>query len=359
MTVRSEGFAPVSVLTSNPYESYRSMATQIPSDYSYDVSVVIVSINTRTVLKECLGSVRREAVSLRAQVIVVDNGSTDGSQEMIEQDYPEVLLIRSQVNLGFAGANNLGFRSAGGRYIVLLNSDAFLSEGSLDRSVRYMDENPKAGLAGGQLVGRDGSWQPSARMFPSLLNDLIVRSGLAARYPRSRFFGRFDRTWASPMEPAEVDWVPGAYSIIRSKALFEVGPFDTRFFLYCEEVDLCKRLKQAGYSIRYWPDIRITHIGGESSRQMRSVEMSNVGAQLILWRMRSTLLYYRKHAGLVVASMGMSLEILWSFQRFLRLRLSANPERRAGAGMEKRLIALMRQAWRDTKGGKLSPVQPW
>jgi hypothetical protein len=335
------------------------MSTLIQADSSCDVSVVIVSLNTRLVLRECLDSVRRETASLRVQTIVVDNNSTDGSPEMVEQDYPEAQLIRSRVNLGFAGANNLGFQSARGRYVVLLNSDAFLSEGSLERSVRHMDENRKAGLAGGRLVGRDGSWQPSARMFPSLLDDLIVRSGLAARFPRSRFFGRFDRTWASAMEPAEVDWVPGAYSIIRSEALNAVGPFDTRFFLYCEEVDLCKRLKQNGYSICYWPDIRITHIGGESSRQMRSVEMSNVGAQLTLWRMRSTLLYYRKHAGLVVASLGMLLEILWSSQRFLRLRLSANPERRAGAGMEKRLIALMRQAWRETKGGKLSPVQPW
>jgi len=328
-------------------------------DNACDVSVVIVSLNTRSVLRECLDSVRRETGSLRVQIIVVDNGSTDGSPEMIAEEYPEVLLVRSECNLGFAGANNLGFRSAQGRYVVLLNSDAFLSPGALELSVRHMDENLNAGLGGGQLVGRDGSWQPSARKFPSLLDDLIVRSGLAARFPRSRFFGRFDRTWASPLEPAEVDWVPGAYSIVRSEALNAVGRFDTRFFLYCEEVDLCKRLKEVGYSIWYWPDIRITHIGGESSRQMRSLDMSSVGSQLTLWRMRSTLLYYRKHGGAVVAALEMLLEILWSFQRFLRLRLSANPNRRAGASTEKKLIALMRQAWRDTKGGTLSPVQPW
>lgn len=335
------------------------MPSLISSDNSCDVSVVIVSLNTRTVLRECLDSVRRETRSLRVQIIVVDNGSTDRSPEMVAQDYPEVELICSQVNLGFAAANNLGFQSARGRYVVLLNSDAFLSNGALEHSVRHMDENSKAGLAGGRLVGRDGSWQPSARKFPSLLDDLIVRSGLAARFPRSRFFGRFDRTWASPLEPAEVDWVPGAYSIIRSEALNAVGPFDPRFFLYCEEVDLCKRLRKAGYSIWYWPDILVTHIGGESSRQMGQLQMSRVGAQLTLWRMRSTLLYYRKHAGLMVTALEMWLEILWSFQRFLRLRLSASSERRAGASVETELIVLMRQAWRDTKGGKLSPVQPW
>jgi GT2 family glycosyltransferase len=190
--------------------------------------------------------------------------------------------------LGFGGANNLGFKSALGRYVVLLNSDAFLTEGSLERSVAHMDARPRAGLGGGRLIGRDGSWQPSARMFPSVFSDLIVLSGLAARFPRSRFFGRTDRTWANEMEAASVDWVPGAYSIIRAEALAAAGPFDPRFFLYSEEVDLCKRIKQKGYEVWYWPDIAVVHVGGESSRQIRSLELSRSGSQLTLWRMRST-----------------------------------------------------------------------
>lgn len=335
------------------------MSPVISTQCKIDVSVVIVSLNTRNVLRECLESVRRESRSLRVQIIVVDNGSSDGSQDMVGQEFPEVLLIRSKVNLGFGGANNRGFQSVEGRYIVLLNSDAFLTEGALERSVYHMTADQKAGLGGGRLVGRDGSWQPSARKFPTILDDLIVRSGLAARFPHSRFFGRFDRTWASIMEPAEVDWVPGAYSIIRADALAVAGPFDPRFFLYCEEVDLCKRIKQLGYSVCYWPDISIIHIGGESSRQMRSLGMSKVGAQLTLWRMRSTLLYYRKHSGVFTATLAMLVEVLWAWQRFLRLRLSSSPDRRANAESEMRLATTMRQAWRDTEGGKLSPVQPW
>lgn len=335
------------------------MSTVIPTQHKFDVSVVIVSLNTRNVLRECLESVRRESRSLRVQTIVVDNNSSDGSQDMVGEEFPEVVLIRSEVNLGFGGANNLGFQSASGRYIVLLNSDAFLTECALERSVRHMDEDEKVGLSGGRLVGRDGSWQPSARRFPTILDDLIVRSGLAARFPHSRFFGRFDRTWANVMEPAEVDWVPGAYSIIRADVLAVVGPFDPRFFLYCEEVDLCRRIKQLGYSVYYWPDISVIHLGGESSRQMRSVEMSKVGAQLTLWRMRSTLLYYRKHSGVLIAALAMLLEILWCWQRFFRLWFSSNPDRRAIANSEKRQAASMAQAWRETKGGKLSPVQPW
>jgi len=129
--------------------------------------------------------------------------------------------------------------------------------------------------------------------------------------------------------------------------------------LYCEEVDLCRRIKQLGYSVCYWPDIAVIHIGGESSRQMRSVEMSKVGSQLTLWRMRSTLLYYRKHSGFFIATLVMLLEVLWCWQRFIRLRLSPNPDRRASAKSEIRVAASMAQAWRETKGGKLSPVQPW
>lgn len=324
----------------------------------FDVSIVIVSFNTRDTLRECMLSVYREVRSLRCQVIVVDNASADGSAAMIEREFPEVVLIRSEINLGFGPANNLGFRSALGRYIVLLNSDAFLTERSLELSVAHMDANQRAGLGGGRLIGRDGSWQPSGRMFPTVLSDLIVLSGLAARFPRSRFFGRTDRTWANDMQAAEVDWVPGAYSIIRAEALADAGPFDPRFFLYSEEVDLCKRIKQKGYEVWYWPDIAVVHVGGESSRQIHSLEFSRSGAQLTLWRMRSTLLYYRKHHGLT-AWLAMLLEIIWYWIRSYRRRLSRDPDRRKSARADRRLVSTMSQAWHDTRGGRISPSQPW
>jgi GT2 family glycosyltransferase len=334
------------------------MRVQESVSYEFDVSVVVVSFNTRDVLRECLLSLYRERGSLLVQVIVVDNGSTDESPAMVEREFPGVKLIRSETNLGFGPANNLGIQSAGGRYIVLLNSDAFLTEGALQLSVAHMNDHPCAGLGGGRLIGRDGSWQPSARMFPSVLNDLLVLTGLAAKFPRSRFFGRADRTWADDMEAAEVDWVPGAYSIIRSDVLATTGLFDPRFFLYYEEVDLCMRIKQKGYSIWYWPDIAVVHIGGESSRQVHALEMSRSGAQLILWRMRSMLLYYRKHHG-QVARIAMLAEIVWYWLRSQRRRLSKHPDRRTSARIYLSLISTMNQAWRDTRGGRFSPVQPW
>jgi GT2 family glycosyltransferase len=330
----------------------------IPVSFSFDVSIVIVSLNTRDLLRECLQSVIRTGSSLRIQVIVIDNNSTDGSAAMVEHDFPYAVLIRSKVNLGFGRANNLGFQSARGRYVVLLNSDAFLTAGSLERSVAHMDANLQAGIGGGRLIGPDGSMQPSARMFPTVLNDLIVLSGLAARFPQSKFFGRFDRTWANELECAEVDWVPGAFSIIRADALAQVGNFDPRFFLYYEEVDLCRRLKRKGYSVWYWPDITVVHIGGQSSRQVPSLEVSRAGAQITLWRMRSMLLYYRKHHGLL-ARFVMLMELVWYWLQARRRQLSRDPERRNTAYVARLHVSMMGRAWRDTSGGRLSPAQPW
>ncbi len=325
-----------------------------------DVSVVVVSFNTREMLRDCLRTLKARAGDVTHEIIVVDNASGDGSPDMIDDEFPEARLIRSDRNLGFAGANNRGFELARGRYVVLLNSDAFVEEGALPLSVRKMDEQPRVGLASGRLVGRDGSLQPSARMFPSVTNELLTLSGLGDRYPHSRFFGRMDRTWADPMEAAEVDWVPGAYSIIRREALQRIGYFDRRFFLYYEEVDLCLRIKEAGYELWYWPDIVVVHIGGESARRIADGEgMSESGAQLTLWRMRSALLYHRKHHGYTGALAAMAAEAGFHQMRVWKNRGSDDPVARHKAEESKAIVGLLRRAWQETDGGKVSPPQPW
>ncbi len=323
-----------------------------------DVSIVIVSFNTREVLRECLQTVAQESEGLDVETWIVDNNSSDGSPEMIEQEFPHIHLVRSRINLGFGAANNAAFESVRGRYVVLLNSDAFLRPDSLRLAVEHMDRQPEVGLGGGRLVGRDLSWQPSARMFPSLWTDALVMSGLSDRFPKSRIFGRFDRTWADQSVAAEVDWVPGAFSIIRAEVLTKVGFFDPAFFLYSEEVDLCRRIQAAGYKIWYWPDIVVTHIGGESSRQIKTLQMSSSGAQLIRWRMRSTLLYYRKHHG-SAAWMAKALETALYRLTALRNSLSRDPRRKARAEEHRNLVILMEQAWEDTCGGRVSPPRPW
>jgi GT2 family glycosyltransferase len=324
--------------------SNRSVAPQ--------VTIVIVSFNTRELLRECILTLQREAGGVVYETIVVDNASRDGSADMITSQFPDVRLIRSETNLGFASANNRAFEIARGRYLVLLNSDALLTPGALPLSVMHMEENPAVGLGGARLVGRDGSWQPAARMFPSPLNELLMMSGLAANYPDSHFFGRADRTWANPGEAAAVDWVPGAYSIIRKDVLDRVGYFDERFFLYYEEVDLCRRIRAAGYEIWYWPDVVTVHLGGESSRQVSGLELSSSGSQLTLWRMRSELLYYRKHHGALGAWSAMLLESWWNRARKLRNRGGDSCDAQA-------TVSTMKQAWAETHGGAVSPPRPW
>jgi GT2 family glycosyltransferase len=324
----------------------------------YDASIIIVSFNTRNVLRECLESVLRESVGLRVEILIVDNHSSDGSAEMVESEFPQVRLIRSEVNLGFGAANNVALEQARGKYFVLLNSDAFFEPNALKLAIKHMDETPGCGLGGGLLVGRDGSWQPSARTFHSVPGDLIVMTGLAAKFPESKLFGGFDRTWADGNEAASVDWVPGAFSIIRPEAIRKVGSFDPVFFLYYEEVDLCRRIKDAGYSIWYWPDVVIVHIGGESSRQLKSLEFSSQAAQVVLWRMRSTLLYYRKHHGWQ-AWLAKWVETTMARITVMRNRFSRDPQRRERGKRYETLIALMNQAWKDTRGGRISPPRPW
>lgn len=325
-----------------------------------DASVVIVSFNTREVLRACLQSLYGSVGSQTVEVIVVDNASRDGSADMVAKDFPQAHLERSATNLGFAAANNIGFRIAGGRYIVLLNPDALVEPATLNKAIAHMDQCPRAGLAGGRLIDHGGADQPSARQFPSLLNEFLVLSGLAARFPCSRLFGRFDRTWADPEKAAAVDWVPGAFSIIRAQALKEIGFFDERFFLYYEEVDLCRRLKNRGWQTWYWPDLVVRHWGGESSKTVEHVEFTSSGSQLTLWRMRSGLLYYRKHHGWLTAWLASSLEGLWHTLRRIKAGISPNSAAGRVKAEESRRVALLRRrAWRETSGGTVSPPRPW
>jgi GT2 family glycosyltransferase len=320
------------------------------------ISVIVVSFNTRDILRACLQRLFSVAEGLHLQVIVVDNASRDASADMVAQEFPGVHLIRSGINLGFAAANNLGFVAAQGDYVLLLNPDALLEPEALQLALSRMEADPGIGMGGGLLLGKDGQREPSARLFPSLLNELLVLSGLAARYPKSRFFGRFDRTWDDSDQAAAVDWVPGAFALMRREALDRVGAFDERFFLYYEEVDLCRRFHAQGWKIIYWPDVVIRHWGGESSKTVENQDFSSSGSQLTLWRMRSELLYYRKHHGALTTRAVALLESCWHRLRAWRARRQGQQRK---AQESERVVALMRQAWRETDGGLSSPDRPW
>lgn len=319
-----------------------------------EASVIIVSFNTREVLRKCLTSLKTATGKHKIEIIVVDNASKDQSAEMVKTDFPNVRLLHSKTNLGFAAANNWAFTVATGRYWILLNPDAEMQYDALDHAFRFMLDHPRAAMAGAKLTAPDGTTQPSARQFPSLLNEILVLSGMAAKFPHSKFFGRFDRTWANENTPAQVDWVPGAFAIMRPEAIKQVGHFDERFFLYYEEVDLCRRLKDRKWQIWYQPNIVIQHIGGESSKTVEKAEISTSGSQLVLWRMRSALLYYRKHHGWFSTWMLSKIETVWHSLRKMKNQAGSNK-----AAESQRTITLMDKAWNDTHGGQNSPPRPW
>jgi GT2 family glycosyltransferase len=326
-----------------------------------EASIVVVSYNTRELLRECIASTLEETREMNAEILVVDNGSTDGSIDMAEtiaREFPQVKLMKNATNLGFGVANNVALEQARGRYFVLLNSDAFFTPGSLRRAIQHMEETPRCGLGGALLQGRHGEWQPSAKCFHSIVGDLIVLTGLADKFPKSKLLGGMSRTWADESEPAKVDWVPGAFAIIRPSALAQVGLFDPRFFLYYEEVDLCLRIKEAGMEIWYWPDVRIIHLGGQSSKNLKTLEFSARSAQVVLWRMRSTLLYYRKHHGGQAWLAKWMEKTLYSIT-VMRNRFSKVPARRDRERHYRTMLKLMDQAWKETKGGRVSPPAPW
>ncbi|NDG42266.1 MAG: glycosyltransferase family 2 protein, partial [Betaproteobacteria bacterium] len=280
-----------------------------------DISILIVTYNSRALIGPLLSRLQSEIGTLAAEVVLVDNASADDTAQSVRDEHPWVQVIASARNLGFAAGNNLAARHARGRHLLLLNPDALPEPGALRCGLALMDRHPQVGLAGGELRGVDGSRQPSARMFPTLRDEFFTLSGLAARHPQNRLFGRLlgrlDRRWADPDEPALVDWIPGAFVFIPAAVWARLGGFDERFFMYYEEVDLCRRLRDAGLQVHYWPELKAVHIGGASARTVADARVSRAGSQLESWRMRSALLYYRKQHGLLAAALLHGLERGW------------------------------------------------
>ncbi|MEY4749808.1 MAG: hypothetical protein RIQ60_2022 [Pseudomonadota bacterium] len=321
-----------------------------------DLSILIVTYNSARLVGPLLSALHDELAPLAAEVIVVDNASRDGTPDLIRREHPWVKLDASDVNLGFAAGNNRGALQASGRHLLLLNPDALPEPGAIARGIALMDAHPGVGLGGGELRGEDGSRQPSARMFPTLRDELFTLSGLAARHPDSRLFARLDRRWADPEQAAQVDWLPGAFVFV-PRALFQsLGGFDERFFMYYEEVDLCRRLAASGHTMQYWPELKAMHIGGASARTVAKARVSRAGSQLEAWRMRSALLYYRKHHGGLAAWALQALERGWYGLRALKARFTQRSSLREEFLTH---VAQMREAWRETQGGRTSPQRPW
>ena len=252
-----------------------------------DLSVIIVSYNTRELLRECLVSLHCQRI--RCEVIVVDNASSDGSAEMVHCEFPEVHLIANAENRGFGAACNQGMRVAQGRYLLILNADVRATPGALERLVEFMDTHPEAAACGGQLRYPDGRIQPSCAGELTLWAVFCEQTGLAKLFPRTRLFGGYWRTWWDFNSTIEVEQVMGACMLLRRLPDGSPPLFDEGYFLYCEDTDLCYRLRQAGGRIFYVHDAIFIHHLGASGEPMR--------AQMIIYYNRGKERFFRKFHG--------------------------------------------------------------
>ena len=253
------------------------------------LSVVIVNWNTRELLRRCVASVLANHYDGRLETWVVDNESRDGSAEMVRVYFPKINIIESSSNSGFARANNMAMHQTRGEYVLLLTPDTEMEPGVLEIMSRYLDDNPHVCAAGPMLLDPDGKMQHSASPAPEVLREVSRMFHLDGLLPSATYeMGGWDLD-----RPHEVDVLQGACMMIRREALDEVGLLDEDYFMYSEEIDLCYRLRKAGWSIRWLPEAKVVHHGGQSSKQ--------VPEESFLHLYKGKVTYFRKHHGMAAA----------------------------------------------------------
>ena len=272
-----------------------------------DVSIIIVNWNTKELLRNCLKSVFEQTVNVDYEVIVVDNASTDGSSEMLQNDFPQVILIENDENRGFAAANNQAIAVAKGRYVLLLNSDTIVLDKAIEKTIFFANENQEAGAVGCRVLNPDGSLQMTCFMFPSILNMILSSTYLYKIFSKNKFFGREQMTWWDRNDVREVDVITGCFMLVRREAIEQTGNLDESFFVYGEETDWCYRLKKNGWKVMFTPVGQIIHFGGQSTRQIR--------VEMILQLRGSILLFIRKHKGFLSHILSRLITAIFFFLR--------------------------------------------
>lgn len=258
-----------------------------------DLSIITVSWNVRDLLRQCLASIEGSRADLALEVIVVDGASHDGSAEMVREAFPWARLIACTDNVGFPRGNNLGIAAAHGRHILLLNPDTVVLDGALTKMVAYMDKHSDVGALGPRLLNPDGSVQSSRRHFPTF-STAVFESTWLEPYAPQRILNHYYAQDLSVVGPVDVDWVTGAALLVPRRVINHVGLLDEGYFMYSEELDWCRRIKDAGWRVVYLPEAGITHHIGKSSEQ--AVTARHINFQ------QAKLRYFRKHHGRLPAA---------------------------------------------------------
>lgn len=237
-----------------------------------ELSVVILSFNTHELLGRCIAHAETAVRGRNAEIIVVDNGSTDGTLDDLRQLGSRVRLIQADRNLGYAGGNNLGIASATGECILLINSDAFVTRAAVDQALDLFTHQPRLGICGVRIVNPDGSLQAGPGRFPTLWDDVATSLGIDQL--------RGSPGHVSDRAPRPVDWIHGACLFVRRATIDQIGDLDTSFFMYSEEVEWCHRCWSAGWQVWYLPAAPVVHLGGASS------ENDDIGRRTALYQSR-------------------------------------------------------------------------
>jgi GT2 family glycosyltransferase len=257
------------------------------SAQTVDISVVIVAWNARRYVELCLQSLADAPPRRTMEVFVVDNASADGTPEMIETRFPWVKLIRSNENLGFSRGNNLAIRQTAGRYVALINPDVIVFPGCLDALADFLDENPKVGNVGPRVFNPDMTQQSTCRKFPGLWNNFCSASRLESLFRGSRFFAGEHMFYFPHDRTLPVDVIVGCFSMIRREALDQVGLLDEGLFMYGDDVDWCRRARNAGWQVMFFPGARAIHDRGKTTAPFP--------VHFAVAQQRSILHYWRKH----------------------------------------------------------------
>lgn len=254
-----------------------------------ELSIIIVNYNTKELLKQTIQSVINTISNAAYEIIIIDNASNDSSCEMIKTEFNDnVILIENKENEGYAKANNKGIKLAQGRYMLLLNSDTVVLEGCIIECIEYMDNHKEIGALGCKVELPNGKLDKACkRGFPTPNASLYYMLKLDKLYPKSQKFGSYNLTYIGEDEVSEVDSLVGAFMMVRSDVIKEIGLLDENFFMYGEDIDWCYRIKEAGWKVVYYPLAKIIHYKGASSKKRRFMTIYEFH--------RAMFLFYNKH----------------------------------------------------------------
>lgn len=289
-----------------------------------DISVIIVNWNTKALLHDCLVSILEQAGDVDYEIIVVDNCSSDGSQEMVKVDFLQATLIENGENRGYAAGCNSGIRIAKGKYVLILNSDILICDSAIKKTFEYAEIHSEAAVIGCQVRKNFDNPQMTCFRFPSLLNLFLRVTGLAAIFKNNRFFGREDMRWWQRDTDCEIDVVSGMFMLVRQKAIEEIGLMDEDYFMYCEETDWCYRFKQAGWKMMFWPGAYVIHLdGGGHSNKTDNLKLR-------IQMQKSILMFYEKHYGTLSYYIARLLLVIYFGLKYIGLTLLSLGRRLAG-----------------------------